>query len=83
MHAVFAIAKRVGSEVAGGLNETGLQIGLLPNVRVGLFVERVLRILYLRGVVTPSSVSDVLGRLAKLLKRFIENAVRSLRNVEL
>jgi hypothetical protein len=37
----------------------------------------------LTGVVAPSSVSDVLGRLAELLERLIENAVSVLGNVEL
>ena len=35
------------------------------------------------GVVIPSVVSDVLGRLTELLERLIENAVRVLGNVEL
>ena len=60
-----------------------MQTCLLPNIRVGLFVERVLRVLDFRGVVTPSSVSDVLGRVAELLERLIENVVGVLGNVEL
>ena len=67
----------------GGLDETGLQTGLLPSVRVDLFVERILHIRDLSGVVASSSVSDVLGRMAELLERLIENAVRVLGNVEL
>jgi hypothetical protein len=80
---VFAVAECVGGEVTGGLDETGLQISLLPNLRVGLFVERVLRVLGFRGVVAPASVSDVLRCLAELLERLIENAVGVFGDVEL
>ena len=80
---VFAVAECVGSKVAGGLDETGLQTGLLSNRCVGLFVERVFDVLDLRGVVAPSSLSDVLGRLLELLERLIENAVSVLGNVKL
>ena len=46
-------------------------------------MEGILRIRNFRGVVVPSSVSDVLGRLPELLERRIENTVSVLRNVEL
>ncbi|MCD2203342.1 hypothetical protein [Halobacterium sp. KA-6] len=81
--AVFAVTEGVGGEVVGRLDETGLQTGLLPNSSVGLFVARVLRILDFCGVVAPSSVSNVLGRLTELLERLIENAVSTLGNVKL
>jgi hypothetical protein len=48
-----------------------------------LFVERIFGVLDFCGVVAPSSVSDVLGRLTELLERCIENAVSVLGNVEL
>ena len=55
----------------------------VTNVRIRLVVERIFCIRDFVGVVVPSVVCDVLGRLSELLERLIEDFVVVLGNVDL
>ena len=80
---IFAVAECCGRKVAGTLNKTRLEGEVVTNVRIRFVVERILRVYNFVGVVVPSVVSDVLGRLTELLERLIEEFVIVLGNVEL
>jgi len=79
---VFAVSECCRREVTGTLDEAGLQRKFFTNVGIRLVVERVLRVRDFVGVVVPSVVCDVLGRVSELLKRLIEDFVVVLGNVE-
>ncbi len=72
-----------GGKITGTLDETGLQGEGLTNVRIRFMMERILRDRNFGGVVVPSVVSDVLGRLTELLEHLIENILSVLGNIEL
>ena len=79
---VFAVPECSSREVTSTLDEAGLQGEFVTNVGIRLVVERVLPVRDFVGVVVPSVVCDVSGRVSELLERLIEDFVVVLGNVE-
>ena len=69
---LFSSRGRPPREVLGTLDEIRLEGEFLTNIGGRLFVERVLRVRDVLGVVVPSVVSDVLRHVSELLERLVK-----------